>query len=326
MSELLADSEIALLTEIASLYYVEGETQENISRKLHISRVKVGRLLKKAQTVGIVDVRVRHHPGVSANLESSLVEKFGIKRALVAPDFSDATRQRSAVAALVADYLTRRLEDNTIVAVGMGRNVGSIANNVFTQSTCSAAFVSAIGGSLKAGEYMNPDHICRRLAAKFGGESETLYAPALVQDPAVREALQKNSTVKQTLDRARRADLALVGVGDMSEDSNMVRMGWFSPQEIAEARLAGTVGDIMGYDFIDIRGEETQPAMRGRVIGLDINDLKRIPDVIAIASENTKVSGILGALRTGVIDTLATSTTNALTILELADLTTKPSH
>lgn len=323
MSEPLANPEIALLTEIASLYYVEGETQEHIAKKLHISRVKVGRLLKKAHAVGIVDVRVRHHPGVSADLEASLVKKFGIKRALVSPDFSDANLQRNAVAGLVADYLTRRLEDNTIVAVGMGRNVGSIANNVFTQTTCTAAFVSAIGGSLKAGEYMNPDHICRRLAAKFGGESETLYAPALVQDPAVRKALQENSTVKQTLDRARRADLALVGVGDMSEDSNMVRMGWFSPQEIAEARLAGTVGDIMGYDFIDIRGEETQPAMRGRVIGLDINDLKRIPDVIAIASENTKVSGILGALRTGVIDTLATSTTNALTVLELANWTSK---
>ncbi|MCH8529893.1 MAG: sugar-binding transcriptional regulator [Saccharospirillum sp.] len=318
MNAVLGDPEIALLTEIASLYYVEGETQESIAKKLHISRIKVGRLLKKAHAEGIVDVRVRHHPSVSADLESKLVRKFGIQRALIAPNYANAERQRHAVAGLVADYLTRRLEDNTVVAVGMGRNVGAVADNVFTQVTRTAAFVSAIGGSLKAGEYMNPDHICRRLAAKFGGESETLYAPALVQDPAVRQALQENPTVKQTLDRARRADLALVGVGDMSEDSNMVRMGWFSPQEIAEARLAGTVGDIMGYDFINIKGIETQPVMRGRVIGLDIHDLRRIPDVIAIASENTKVSGILGALRTGVIDTLATSTNNALTVLELA--------
>ncbi|MEX1056196.1 MAG: sugar-binding domain-containing protein, partial [Natronospirillum sp.] len=267
MSDPLTDPEIALMTEIASLYYVEGETQEVIANKLHISRIKVGRLLKKAHSVGIVDVRVRHHPSVSADLESSLVEKFGIKRALIAPDFSDPVRQRHAVAGLVADYLTRRLADSMIVAVGMGRNVGAVADNVFTQQTCKASFVSAIGGSLRAGEYMNPDHICRRLAAKFGGESETLYAPALVQDQVVREALQENPTVKQTLDRARRADLALVGVGDMSEDSNMVRMGWFSPQEIAEARLAGTVGDVMGYDFIDIHGRESQAAMRGRVIG-----------------------------------------------------------
>lgn len=324
MNDPITDPEIALMTEIASLYYVEGETQEVIAKKLHISRIKVGRLLKKAHAVGIVDVRVRHHPSVSGDLESSLVSKFGIKRALIAPDFSDAQSQRHAVAGLVADYLTRRLTDSKIVAVGMGRNVGAVADNVFSQHTCDVSFVSAIGGSLRAGEYMNPDHICRRLAAKFGGESETLYAPALVQDQTVRQALQENPTVKQTLDRARRADLALVGVGDMSEDSNMVRMGWFSPQEIAEARLAGTVGDVMGYDFIDIHGRESQAAMRGRVIGLDIHDLRRIPDVVAIASENTKASGILGALRTGVIDTLATSTTNAMTVLSLANATESP--
>lgn len=321
MSDQLTEPEIALMTKIASLYYVDGEIQEAIAKKLDISRIKVGRLLKKAHSAGIVDVRVRHHPSVSGEIETSLVKSFGIKRALIAPDFSDANNQRHAVAGLVADYLTRKLVDSTIVAVGMGRNVGSVADNVFSQNTCNASFVSAIGGSLRAGEYMNPDHICRRLAAKFGGESETLYAPALVQDQMLREALQNNPTVKQTLDRARRADLALVGVGDMSEDSNMVRMGWFSPQEIAEARLAGTVGDVMGYDFIDIHGRESQAAMRGRVIGLDIHDLRRIPDVVAIASENTKASGILGALRTGVIDTLATSTTNALTVLSLADAT-----
>ncbi|WP_281285707.1 sugar-binding domain-containing protein, partial [Halomonas halmophila] len=120
---------------------------------------------------------------------------------------------------------------------------------------------------------------------------------------------------------ARRADTALIGVGDLSEDSNMVRMGWFSPQEIAKARLSGTVGDMMGYDFIDLHGQSALTSMQGRVIGLTIADLARIPDVIAIASENTKAAGILGALRTGVIDTLATSVTNAHTILRLDEAT-----
>jgi DNA-binding transcriptional regulator LsrR (DeoR family) len=64
--------------------------------------------------------------------------------------------------------------------------------------------------------------------------------------------------------------------------------------------------------------------MQGRVIGLSRSDLERIPDVIAIASENTKAPAILGALRTGAIDTLATSFTNAHTILRLDDATSRP--
>ena len=318
MNERNENADIALMTEIATLYYTEGETQEVIANRLGISRVKAGRLLKRAQAEGIVDVRVRQHPAVSAEIEQALKRRFGIKRALIALDHADADVQRANVASLVADHLSRQLSDGAIVAVGMGRNVGAVADNVFEQGQRQCSFVCAIGGSVRAGEYMNPDHICRRLAIKFGGDSETLYAPALVQNLELRDAMYENPTIRQTLDRARRADLALIGIGDLSENSNMVRMGWFTPQETAEARLSGTVGDMMGYDFIDIYGRPSLTPMQGRVIGLTITDLARIPDVIAIAAENTKAAGILGALRTGVIDTLATSVTNAHTILDEA--------
>ena len=314
-------ADIDLMTEISTLYYVQGETQETIANRLGHSRVRIGRLLKRAQAEGIVDVRVRLHPAVSVEIEQELKRRFGLKRALIALDNADPDVQRSSVASLVADHLSRSLTDGQIVAVGMGRNVAAVADNVFLAESLKVSFVCAIGGSLRAGEHMNPDHICRRLASRFGGDSETLYAPALVQSGELRDALYENSTVRQTLDRARRADTALIGVGDVSEDSNMVRMGWFSAQEIAEARLSGTVGDMMGYDFIDIHGKPPATQMQGRVVGLNIQDLARIPDVIAIASENTKAVGILGALRTGVIDTLATSVTNAHTILRLDEAT-----
>ncbi|MGY0398486.1 MAG: sugar-binding transcriptional regulator [Ostreibacterium sp.] len=300
---------------------MEGETQEAIAQKFNMSRIKVGKLLKHAHTLGIVDVRVRHHSSVREEIEKKLIDRFAIQRALIAPDYNDPDKQRASVASMVADYLIKNLDKKLIVAVGMGRNVAAVAENVFTDRQYQCSFICAIGGSLKAGQYMNPDHICRHLATQFGGENETLYAPAFLQNPELRQALLQNKTVKQTLDRARRADFALIGVGDMSEESNMVRMGWFTSQEIAEAHMLGTVGDMMGYDFIDIHGNESKTKMQGRIVGLQVADLKRIPDVIAIASEKTKSAGILGALRTGAIDTLATSYTNALTILSLEEAT-----
>ena len=145
----------------------------------------------------------------------------------------------------------------------------------------------------------------------------------MVDDAALRSALLENDTVRQCLDKARRADLALVGIGDMSEESNMVRMGWFSAQEINEAKRVGTVGDMMGYDFIDINGKPAMTPIQGRVIGLTANDLRRIPNVVAIASESSKVTAILGALRTGTINTLATTATNAMAVLHLDRATSK---
>lgn len=319
----MSDAELAQMTEIAAQYYLEEVTQDELSQKYAMSRAKIGRLLRRAREEGVVEINVHTHPAVSAELEQEFVKRFGVDRVLISVDHRNPDAQRSALAGLVANYLNKTLVDGMIVAVGMGRNVGAVADNIFAPIQRAVTFVSAIGGSLRAGEYMNPDHICRRLAGRFGGESETLYAPALVANPELRAALLQNDTIKQTLDRARRADIALIGVGDLSEDSNMVRMGWFSPQEIVEARLSGTIGDMMGYDFIDIEGHQSPTPMQGRIIGLTIAELKRIPNVIALASESTKAAGILGALRTGVVNTLATSTSNAHTVLNLDDATNK---
>jgi DNA-binding transcriptional regulator LsrR (DeoR family) len=309
------------LTQLAKLYYVDGLTQEDLARKFSISRAKVGRLLKRAEEEGIVEIRVRHHPRATQALEQELIDRFGIQRAIISVDHKDQDSQRELLAGLVASYLDRVLADGSIVAVGMGRNVSAVSHHAVSTTQRSCSFVCAIGGSYRGGEAMNADHIARRLALRFGGDSETLYAPALVGDELAFKALLENDTVRQSLNKAQRADIALVGVGDILEDSNMVRMGWFTPEEIAAAKQSGAVGDIMGYDFIDIHGQPATTSISGRVIGLTLADLKRIPNVIAIASEPTKVTGILGSLRTGAIDTLATTQSIAQMVLSLAQAT-----
>lgn len=309
------------LSRLATLYYIDGLTQEELSRMFSISRASIGRMLRRALQEGIVEIRVRPNNALASDLEKALIERFGIQRALISVDHKDQDKQRAMLAGLVASHLDRVLNDGTVIAVGMGRNVSAVSEHAMSATRRQCTFVSAIGGAYRGGQTMNADHIARRLAARFGGESESLYAPALINDPELRQKLIENDTVRHTLDKARRADIALVGIGDMSEseESNIVRMGWFSSEEIAQAKKSGTVGDVMGYDFIDIHGQPSALAMQGRVIGLSLSELKRVGNVIAIASEPTKVSGILGALNAGVIDTLATTASNAMSVLNFAE-------
>lgn len=309
------------LTRLATLYYVDGLTQDDLAKQFSVSRATIGRMLKRAQEEGIVEIRVRHHPQDTRQLEQELIDRFDIERAIVSINHKDQDKQRELLAGLVASHLDRILLNDTIVAVGMGRNVSAISEHAISSMQRTPTFVCAIGGAYRGGEAMNADHICRRLAARLGGESETLYAPALVSNPQVWESLLANDTVKHTLDKARRANVALIGIGDLNEDSNMVRMGWFTTQEIAEARRSGAVGDMMGYDFIDMNGNPANTEIRGRVIGLTLADLARIPNVIAIASESSKTTAVLGALRTGVINTLAITEQIARSILTLEEAT-----
>lgn len=312
------------LTEIAILYYQEGATQEEISKKFGMSRAKIGRMLRKAREEGIVEITVKFHPVYSAQLEQRLVETFNLKRALIALDQSDSKEQRKQVATLVSSYLDSNLQDDMAVAVGQGQNVAAVADLAGVVSHRNARFVCAIGGTHRSGDIINADHICRRLAKKYGGSSETLYAPAYVTSPELREAFLSHSTITETLNQARKAEFALVGIGDMDENSHMVKLGFFSPKEFVEARLnEGIVGDIGGFDFFKLDGSHADTMMRGRVIGLEMEDLRQIPNVVAMASESRKALSIMGALRTGVIDVLATSVSCAMALLNLAEDTSK---
>ncbi|AXK25405.1 TPA: sugar-binding transcriptional regulator [Serratia marcescens] len=319
MEKQIVSQDNELLTEIAVAYYQDEITQEEIAKKFGISRIKVGRLLKRAKEEGIVEINVRYHPVFSTRLEQQMMERFPISRALIALDHQDEEEQRRQVAALVSNYLAMSLKDDMVLAVGQGRNVAAIADHVGSVTERNCKFICGIGGTHRPGDAINADHISRRLAKKFGGSSETLYAPAYVENRALKDAFMQNGTIKETLDRARKADVALVGIGDMNENSYMVKLGWFTPHEIIDASLnQGVIGDIAGYDFFNAQGQHVDTVMNDRVIGLSIDELRKIPCVIAIASENTKALAILGALRTGAIDIIATSALNVRTILNMS--------
>ncbi|WP_047045368.1 sugar-binding transcriptional regulator [Vibrio mexicanus] len=314
----LPDDNTDLLTEIAVAYYQDGATQEEISKKFSVSRAKIGRMLKQARDEGIVEITVKYHPVFSAKIEQRLIERFGVKRALVALDQPNEEQQRLQVAGLVAKYMSNSLQNGMVVTVGQGRNVSAVAHHTGVIAPRDCKFVCGIGGIHPRGGMFNADHICRQFAKVYGGSSETLYAPAYAENREQKLAFMQNGTVKQTLDLARKADVALVGIGDMSENSYMVDLGWFTPDEVVQSRLhQGVVGDFAGYDFFDIHGNSAETVMSDRVIGLGIEEYRPISEVIAIAAENSKPLALLGALRTGVVDVIATSVSNALTVLNL---------
>ncbi|MEH8097960.1 sugar-binding transcriptional regulator [Gallibacterium anatis] len=313
--------EIDLLTEIAIAYYEHELTQEEIANKFNLSRIKIGRLLKKAREEGVVEINVKYHPIYTSQLEKRLIDEFGIQRALIAIDEPNETEQRKQVAALVSSYLSHTLKDGMTIAVGQGRNVASVGEHVGIFPAKSCKFICGIGGVQRNGEPVDADHTCRNLARNFSGINETLYAPAYLENKEFRDVFMKNGVIKETLDRARKADIALVGIGDMNENSYMVQLGWFTPQEVTEAKInLGVIGDIAGYGFFNLQGKPVETVMSNRVIGLSLDDLRAIPCVIGIASESSKAMAILGALRTGIINIIATTASNVNTILNLTKM------
>ena len=292
-----------ILARVATLYYIDDRTQEEIARALGISRVKVGRLLRKARAEGVVEIRIHREPGGDPGVELTLARRYKLRQAILTPTAEDPERDRARTGAAAAACVSRLLRRNQTIAVGMGRNVASVADAMSERPGGDTTVVSGIGGSPLIGSRINSNDICRRFAARLGGTGIELYAPAFAESPTIRDSFLSHDDVKATLARARRADIAVVGIGDAESDSAVVRIGCVPPQDMERLRNARAVGDILG-NFFNRDGRMVDEGVRDRVIGLSEHDLRAIPCVVGIASEAGKAVAVRAALRTGIVDIL----------------------
>ena len=76
----------------------------------------------------------------------------------------------------------------------------------------------------------------------------------------------------------------------------------------------GAVGDICGQ-FFDVQGH--QCFEERRVLGIPLESLKALREVIGVAGAIEKASAILGALRGGFVDVLVTDSIAARAVLDM---------
>ena len=317
MPENLHPDEFELLARMAHRYYADGRTQEEVAREFGLSRPKVQRLLERARWTGVVDIHIETPPWLHLDLEKQLRGTFRLSEAIVSPARSDPQAQREEVARSAARYLERRLQDGTVVAVSHGRDTGEVPRFFRPGRRLDCTFVSAMGGSPRVDVPTNPNEICRALAERSGGRAVGLYAPAYVESAEMRDRLLAQEAVAHTLGLAAKAAVALVGIGGTDDGCTMVRSGCFSLDEIARLRRWGAVGDVLG-NYVDARGMVVASPDSARLIGLSLDELRRIETVVAVVSEPEKPQAILGVLRAGAVDALIVDEGNARAVLDLA--------
>jgi DNA-binding transcriptional regulator LsrR (DeoR family) len=313
----LSRDEFERLARIAHRYYVDGRTQDEIGREHGVSRPTVQRLLERARWSGVVAIHVQAPPWLNLELEDQLRETFRLADAIVAQARPEPQSQREVVARAAAGYLERRLRDGTTVAVGHGRDAGEVPRFFRPRHRLDCEFVSAMGGSPRVEAPTNPNEICHALAAASGGRARSLYAPAYVEEPDVREGFLRQEAIASALAAAAAADVALVGIGSVDDGCTMVRSGCLTLAEIARLRAKGAVGDILG-NYVDLGGRVIAAPHSERLVALSLADLRQIETVVAVVSEAEKPLAILGVLRAGVVDVLVVDEGNARTILDLA--------
>jgi DNA-binding transcriptional regulator LsrR (DeoR family) len=150
-----------------------------------------------------------------------------------------------------------------------------------------------------------------------------LPAPGIVATREMAEALKSDAQIATVLRLAAGADVALVGLGAPTPHSIVLRTGTIlSGEDLERLQELGAVGDI-ALRYMDSDGSPINLELNERIIGLTLEQIRKIPRVIGIAGGTAKHGIIRAALHGNILDVLITDLSTAETLLmETAPLAT----
>ncbi|MBU2881318.1 sugar-binding transcriptional regulator [Psychrosphaera sp. B3R10] len=313
------NSEIRKLDDAARagwLYYVAGKTQEEIAKKLNISRQSAQRMVALAVSEGLIKVRLEHPIAKCMDLKVKLQNRFGLKSCTVVPSDEGDTTSTLGLAQAGASEIEMHLKspEPKVIAMGTGRVLRACVEELALLNCEQHQIVALLGNMASDGSASSYD-VVMRMAEHINAKHYPMPLPVLPNSKEEKAQLHAQSYIANNLKLAAQADVTFVGVGNLGINSPLHLDGFVAEEELAELQDKGAVGEIISWVF-DVKGNLIDCAVNDRVAStpLTVNSDKY---VCAIASGEDKVYSILGALRSKLVNALITNEYTAERLLSI---------
>ena len=285
------------------LYHVGQMSQEEVSRRMGLSRFKVLRLLQDARDLGLVRISIEHGTTGTLALADRLIQHFGLTEAMVAPNTGDdAAAGRRGVGQLAASWLARIGREGPVtIGVGWGRTMAAMADALTGLRNPELCFVSLMG-SMTHTSATSPFDVCVRLAALTGARAVFLPAPFLADSAEDAALIRRQRLVREALDVARAADHMVISVGECTADALLQSSGILTPDEAAGLIAAGAAADTTGK-FFAADGSLAATDLNLRAPSIELQDLHR-SEVVVLSSGTGKAAALRAVLAAGFVNRL----------------------
>lgn len=233
------------------------------------------------------------------NIEDQLKESFNLKEVIVVSGDSDELAWvKKEMGRATVGCINQRLKTNNIVAVTGGSTLAAVAEMMNADAKeLSPLFVPARGGlGEDVGNQANT--ICAKMAEQAKGNYRLLHLP----DELSKEAyltMMEEPKVKEVLNLIRSSSIVVHGIG---EAFTMAKRRQSSSEQLEILIENEAVGEAFGYYF----NENGEDVYRVRTIGLQLEELKDIPYVLAVAGGSSKAKSISSFLKKGHVNILVT--------------------
>lgn len=296
------------------LYYVAGNTQDEIARKLGVSRQSAQRMVSLAVSRKLIKVRLDHPIAQCMELSHRLKNRFDLQQCEVVPSDPESSSSTLGIAQAGAGEMERHLKSihPRIIALGTGRALRACVEQLTPMDCPQHRIVSLVGNMASDGSASAYDVIIR-MADAVNAPHYPMPLPVIATTTEERSILQNQKPVRSILELARQADATFVGIGQMGDDVPLLDDGFITREELRAYTKAGAAGEIVGWVY-DRDGVIIDGLTNDRVASAPIRPDPQTP-VFGIAAGANKVDAILSALRGRLINSLITNELTAKRLL-----------
>jgi DNA-binding transcriptional regulator LsrR (DeoR family) len=279
------------------MHFQEGITQAEIAKLTKLSHAKVNRLIKQGREMGMVEITIRSQYQALFDLEARFREATGLETVRITPTASPNPHTiLHQVGAAAASLLLERLQDGDTVCITGGKGVSAVVEMLTPERSFAVEVVPATG-CVQGKHYTDVNHVATQMADKLGGQAFLIHAPLFADSVAERKMLMKMKSVTDVFGRARKARIAVLGIGSiLSGDSSYYDLHPTSRGDRVEIEKAGAAGELLAH-LIDAGGEVCDYELNARLVAMSPAELDAIPFTIGVAAGANKVAPICAALR-----------------------------
>ncbi len=300
------DSDKARLDDAARagwLYFIAGHTQDEIAKRLKVSRATAQRLVSLCLSERLITFRLEHPIAACMDLAKRLIDKFELRICEVAPTVPASPTAVVGVAERAASFLeaTLRSDKPTIVAIGTGRAMRAAVEQVQPMDCPDHQLVSLVGNISTDGSATFFDTVAR-LADLTKARHYPMPLPVLMSSEREREQVLKMGPITKVRAIAAKADLRLLGVGQMDKNAQFHVDGFISRD-----------GELTGWAY-DADGRFIKGGTNKRLTSVP-HPAPAAALTVAAALGPAKVPAILAALKGRLINGLITDEATAQALL-----------
>lgn len=289
---------------VARRYYLDGKQKSEIAQELGLSRFKVARLLETAREAGIVKISIEVPTTIDLDLGERIAAAYGLRRAIVvSSEANDAAATAAAIGQAAAEHITGLLGPDDLLGLAWGRSLTVMADALYGRS--GADVVQLVGGVRATSDGVSGVELVRRVAERTGGVAHPLHAPLVVGSAAMAQQLMADPALADARSRFGDLTVCAFGVGSWGPNPQSALSDVLPAAARDDLKARGVVADVCGVP-INADGIPVDADVTSRVVGISLDELRRVPEVVVLAGGASKHDAIDAVLRTGIVSTLVT--------------------